>query len=286
MNAARSISLAAGTTGTIDTQSHTVSIAGPISGSGSLAKIGTGTLTLANTTNTHEGGTTISQGILSVTSDSSLGTSASISMNGGTLRIAGTSAFQTSKTLALMSNSTIDVSDSTVATWNGAISGSTGLTKSGAGTLTLTGDNNLTTSNGNVTFGAGAGLFPSGRTQAYSVGVTGSGTKAVLSGGAFDLSYGLSIGGVSGTPCSFQMNAGTLTCGSDLYVGSNLNQPSFSQSGGTATTDTLRVGVRYTSVATYNLSGTAELHSAGPSWAAITASGISSSKGAHILLNP
>src|SRR5438552_7305415 len=45
--------------GTIDTQSNTETIAGVISGTGSLTKFGTGTLAVT-ATNTYSGGTTIS----------------------------------------------------------------------------------------------------------------------------------------------------------------------------------------------------------------------------------
>src|SRR5205823_11108025 len=46
---------------------------GALSGTGSLAKIGTGTLTLTNTSNTYSGGTTVGGGVLQFTSAGAIG---------------------------------------------------------------------------------------------------------------------------------------------------------------------------------------------------------------------
>ena len=54
----RSISIASGATATLDSDGNTFTIGGLISGSGSLAKVGAGTLVLSGT-NTYSGGTTL-----------------------------------------------------------------------------------------------------------------------------------------------------------------------------------------------------------------------------------
>jgi fibronectin-binding autotransporter adhesin len=149
------------------------------------------------------------------------------------------------------------------ATFSGAISGSGSLTKTGTGILELAGVNNLSGSTAYLNVNAGTLLVPQGTTQATSISLAGSGTSMTLSGGSISLIYGFSVGGVAGMPCNFHMTGGTLNCGSSLSVGSDNNTPSISQSGGLATSNQLRVGVRYTyfNVATYTLSGTGILQS-------------------------
>jgi autotransporter-associated beta strand protein len=65
LNASRSVVINDAVTGTFDTNGHTLSIAGSISGNGSLAETGSGMLILSGT-NTYAGGTTVSSGTLQV----------------------------------------------------------------------------------------------------------------------------------------------------------------------------------------------------------------------------
>jgi fibronectin-binding autotransporter adhesin len=114
--------------------------AGAISGGGSLAKIGAGTLTLTGN-NTQTGGTTINGGAISVAADANLGGAAgTLAFGGGTLQTTGT--FSMSRATTLNSGGgTFDAASGTTLTHDGAIGGIGGLTKSGAGTLVLLGNN-------------------------------------------------------------------------------------------------------------------------------------------------
>ena len=115
------------------------SFLGTISGGGGIAKFGSGTLRLSGT-NTYAGGTDISEGVLEVAADHNLGTSTSdIIFDGGILSFLG--SFPSSRTILLDSHGgTLDTDGSNV-TWNGMISGSGPLTKTGDGSVTLTNAN-------------------------------------------------------------------------------------------------------------------------------------------------
>lgn len=79
-----------------------------------------------------------------------------------------------------------------------------------------------------------------------------------LSAGAAVFGEGLYVVGNEGSSPHFEMTGGTLTATYFLSVGSR-GTPLITHSGGTATTDRVRVGVRYVDDGTYELSGSAEL---------------------------
>jgi autotransporter-associated beta strand protein len=123
-------------------QATTSSFAGSIEGSGKLIKTGSGTLTLSGS-NTHTGGTAISDGTLSVSSDAALGaTSSVLAIQGGFLQASAT--FSTARTTTLQSGGGFDVSNGATLTHSGEISGSGYLVKTGLGTLVLSGTNTYT----------------------------------------------------------------------------------------------------------------------------------------------
>ena len=72
MPATRSVTISTGTA-TFDTQGNQITVAGVVSGSGGLTKLGTSILTLSGS-NTYAGKTTVKQGMLRVASEASLGT--------------------------------------------------------------------------------------------------------------------------------------------------------------------------------------------------------------------
>jgi autotransporter-associated beta strand protein len=124
-----------------------------ITGSGSVVKTGTHAITLSGV-NTYTGGTAINGGVLSVAADANLGASTGgLAFGGGTLRLGASFGLASTRAIALNAGGgTFDTNgfDTTVSQ---AIAGPGGLTKAGAGTLTLAGINTYaggTTINGGV----------------------------------------------------------------------------------------------------------------------------------------
>ena len=117
-------------------------IAGVIS-NGSLIKTGGGNLILANAANTYAGTTTISGGFLTVAATGALGDSSatnSLIFNGGTLRATAIITSPSTRGVTMTSTGIIDNNGQAIS-FAGNIGGAGGLTKNGAGTLTLSGTN-------------------------------------------------------------------------------------------------------------------------------------------------
>jgi autotransporter-associated beta strand protein len=185
------------------------------SGTVSLGKTGSGTLTLAGA-NTYTGGTTISQGTLSISSDGNLGavpasaTPGNLVINGGTLSTSATLTINSKRGIAVgpasgSGTGTIDAAAGTTLTYGGIIadngSGTGGLTKSNTtGTLVLGGAN---TYSGDTT--VSGGTLQLGNVAAIPSG-TGKGNLALAAGSTLDLNnLSPTVNGLSG--------AGTVTNG-------------------------------------------------------------------------
>ncbi|WP_166430657.1 beta strand repeat-containing protein, partial [Polymorphobacter arshaanensis] len=144
---------------TVDTNGNDMTLSGPINNGsaankGSLVKVGAGKLTLTSTTSTYSIGTSINGGTLSVSSSPNLGITAPLDFDGGTLQITGTSFTSTSRPITLNAGGGGFDIDSAANTLNlsNVIVGTGGLTKLGAGTLTLNAANTFT---GNSAVNAG-----------------------------------------------------------------------------------------------------------------------------------
>ncbi|WP_176037873.1 autotransporter-associated beta strand repeat-containing protein [Brucella tritici] len=186
---------------------------GVVSGAGQFAQKGAGETTLT-ANNTYSGGTLITGGTLAVSKESNLGAAAGqVTIDGGALKY--TTGFASNRAIVLgANNGTIETVDTANAmTINGSISGAGGLTKSGAGTLVLTKDNNYS---GNTTVLAGTLQIGDDHYYGWINGaITNNGVVA------FNRSDSVSMDkAISGTGSVEQIGSGTLTLsGTNTYSG-------------------------------------------------------------------
>jgi autotransporter-associated beta strand protein/T5SS/PEP-CTERM-associated repeat protein len=180
-------------------RSDTFTFGGVISGSGAFQQNGTGT-TIFTAANTYTGGTIINAGTLRLGPGGSLAPITALTVNaGGTFDL--NSFNQTIGSLAGAGNVTLGAgtlttgSDNTSTTFSGTISGTGGLTKIGAGTLVLTGNNPY----------SGATAVNGGRLT-----VNGSIPNSTLT-----VNGGATLGGV-GTIGNAIINNGTLSPGNSI----------------------------------------------------------------------
>ncbi|PWK89704.1 autotransporter-associated beta strand repeat-containing protein [Fulvimonas soli] len=192
-------------------RSDAVSFDSSISGTGSVTKLGDGTLTLTQA-NSYSGGTTMAAGTLQVASNTSLGHAAgTLTFSGGALRTTG--SFTMNRATTLLADGTFDVDSGTLLTQSGVMSGNGGLIKRGDGTLVLTGANSY----------AGGTTVNAGTLQIGDGGASGSIVGNVVDNGvlAFDRSDALTVDGtVSGTGVLVQAGSGTTILTADnSYTG-------------------------------------------------------------------
>ena len=148
---------------------------GTIYGSGGVIRMsGTGTLFLNDNNNSYTGGTIIDSGTVSVGSMGATGTGA-ITFNGGTLQITG-GTNNSARGFTLNNTGTIDITTGTF-TFSGAFGGNSGLTKTGAGIMTLSGASNTylgttTIDVGTLRLASGDNRLPTGTNLIVNSGAT------------------------------------------------------------------------------------------------------------------
>jgi autotransporter-associated beta strand protein/T5SS/PEP-CTERM-associated repeat protein len=144
-------------------QSGTVSAV--LAGSGSLTKSGAGTVTLSGQ-NSYTGGTIVNAGLLATLGENRIATNRSLTVNsGGTFQLGGNqtiSSLSGDGSVALGSSTLTTGSEDSV--FSGNLSGLGGLTKEGAGTFTLSGNNTFL---GNTTLAGGALILDSSNSLAH-----------------------------------------------------------------------------------------------------------------------
>ncbi len=142
--------------GIFQTDSGTLAVNSTIVGAGALTKTGAGILTLSGV-NTYSGGTMIGAGTLQANTDSSLGNAAgTVTFDGGTLQTIGSLGTSTRNLIINTTKTGIIDSGGFDSTFSGTLTGdaTTTFNKTGAGAITLSG-NNAATFLGNASVSAG-----------------------------------------------------------------------------------------------------------------------------------
>ena len=188
-------------------RSDNITFAGDISGSGSIAYMGPGTVTLTGSS-TYSGGTAIAGGTVQAGSDSAFGEAGTrLTLLNGTLQ--ATASFTIARPITLSGRGGTFDTNGHQLTLQGALSGSGGLTKTGAGTLILDGTNTYrggTTVMAGVLQGTTASLqrnivnnamvvFDQDVDGTYAGNLTGSGSLTKSGAGLLNLTGTNAVGG-------------------------------------------------------------------------------------------
>ncbi|MDR0241075.1 MAG: autotransporter outer membrane beta-barrel domain-containing protein [Burkholderia sp.] len=219
---------------------------GTIGGSGAVEKTGAGTLTVTPSSaggNTYSGGTTITQGTLSVAADNALGAaSGGLTFNGGTLQLGSAFNLASSRAVSITpNNGTIDTQgfNSTLAQ---GITGAGSLTKLGSGMLTMNGSNSYA---GGTNVNAGTVIVGDGTSASAALG--GGGPVTVASGATLG-GYGSVTGNVTNNGTISVANAlASLASGAtgNFQINGNLTNAGLVQLGGSGIGNTLTVAGNY-----------------------------------------
>ena len=200
--------------------SEQLTIGGNIGGGFNITKAGAGTLVLSGSNSYNN--TSVSAGTLSLATDGNFGSGAVTLAGGTTLAVTGATTIDNALTLS--GNATLD--NSAAVTLSGAIGGAgTTLTKSGAGTLTLSSTSNsaatttaLTVTGGTLSVGAattmigGTLTLNGGSLTITSAGNTFSNAIALLADATITNASAATLSGqLSGSAALTKAGAGTLT---------------------------------------------------------------------------
>ncbi|WP_119680974.1 DUF4347 domain-containing protein [Indioceanicola profundi] len=208
--------IVANATLTVTNSTGTLTISAPIGGTGGLTKDGAGTLALSGT-NTFVGAVSVAGGTLALNGGAALADSAVVTLSGtGTLALGanetiGRLASGSTTSVVSVGAHTLTINDANITTFSGQFTGTGGVTKTGAGTFILNGNNSgfsgtLTLDSGHIS------LAPSANVLADSVAV-------VVNSGTLDLGWNLTFASLSGSGGTVVLNANTLTVGAGTFSG-------------------------------------------------------------------
>ena len=217
-------------------RSNTYTIAQAVTGTGSLQQTGAGT-TILTSSNSYSGGSTLANGMLSFAANS-LGSAGNVVFASGTLQWNGTNTQDLSSRFVLNNGGTaaMDTNGNNVTLASAFGAGSTaGVTKLGAGTLTVTASNGYsgttTISGGTLQIGNGGatGTLASGpvvdngtlafnRSDTYTLATSISGTGRLVQNGSGTLLITSSNSATGDT----LINNGTLSLAPGSSVGGNM----------------------------------------------------------------
>ena len=188
-------------------------------GGSSLVKVGTGTLTLTGS-NTYSGGTTVTGGFINFSAANNFGSGA-ITLNGGGLQWAsGTSTDISFQLAPIGGNGAIFDTNGANVSFAFSLSGSGGVTKTGAGTLMLSGTNThagtTTVNNGTLEITSGGSITQSGSLTNSADFVVDGGGSATF-GSVTNNATGAITVAAGGTVHDDLNNAGTVT-NNGVYV--------------------------------------------------------------------
>ncbi|MBR5161779.1 MAG: autotransporter-associated beta strand repeat-containing protein, partial [Thermoguttaceae bacterium] len=198
---------------------YNLTLAGNISGSGAITKIGTGTLTISATNSQYTGETTVSEGTLTLNAQDAISNSSAV-QNNAAITMGAAQSFNN-----LSGNGTIDnggnaltVVNSEATEYSGSISGSGSLTKNGAERLSLTGQN---TYSGGTNIGGGVLSLDSANSLGSGT-VAFTGTSTLQLGSDLTLEDGMSL--QSGATATINTNGYNMTVSSLVSGEGNLTK--------------------------------------------------------------
>jgi len=187
-------------------RSTAITVNGFVNGTGRVIQSGAGTTTLTASSG-YSGGTLITGGVLQFGFDGAIGTGG-VTVDGGTLRFTGSAAGTTRTTTLGANGGTFDIATAGSTYTASGFTGAGALTKLGAGTLILNGDNSHT---GGTTIGAGslringtiAGnivdngtlIFGNATTYTHAGSITGTGNVTAAGSALLTLTGNSSFGG-------------------------------------------------------------------------------------------
>jgi autotransporter-associated beta strand protein len=258
--------------------SYVIEGPGAIGGATALVLTNTTSYVYLNATNTYTGGTLVASGTLVVSGDAALGAASTpVTLGNATLQIAG--GLTNARTLSILTNSSIGVSDGFNARLNGSITAAGQFSKIDTGTLTLGASNSFT---GNVFVRAGTMVLDGGSISNATwddVGYasTDSATLTLKGTGSYTTANDFNVGDVDAAMGVLNVQDTATLTAYNLMVGSANNASStasgtVNQTGGTVFQTSSNLGAfviggrssaSASGVGVYNLSGGTLISSCG-----------------------